>query len=264
MDAAVRKLLPALVAALTVAGCATMRVESDYDREASFVSAGTWAWTEAEVDRAEEIEGAAEAEEEEEIERIDPFLLRRLRRAVATELDARGFREAPGPPADLLVDVVVTDVDELRSQGRYAPSLLLGIGFAFGFGHPLAYSYGAPWAYWPYYSPYYWSYYSPYYGRRYRAYGARAFGFGLSPRFGYAYPYGRYGYRSYGGYPAREVGLAPGSFVIEISDGESGELIWRGWADGALGYAPEGDDMLRFIETTVRRILEDFPPESRR
>ncbi len=55
----------------------------------------------------------------------------------------------------------------------------------------------------------------------------------------------------------------PGSFVVDVVDAESGELIWRGWAERALFFAPEElQDLPAFVEETVGRIMETFPPRS--
>lgn len=56
--------------------------------------------------------------------------------------------------------------------------------------------------------------------------------------------------------------LPPGGFVIDVMDRATGEVVWEGWARGALAYAPgELDALPRFIHDAVHRILEDFPPE---
>lgn len=240
----------ALVAAAVTASCASMRFGHDYDREATFAAATTYDWVET------------PEEELAEVERVNPFIDRRMRRAVDTELEARGFRRVEEGSVDLLVAVTVLDVEGAESwrRGRVSPAFLVGFGFGYGPGL---------WAPWSGYAP--WYGYSPWYGGgfyspwRYR--GVRRFGFGVgaTPYFGYPYGYGSYGpYGAYGGYPDRDLRLAPGSFIVDVMDGESGELVWRGWADGALGFAPDEDELPRFISAVVHRIMERFPPEPER
>ena len=183
------------------ASCAGLRVGHDYDREMSFAGASTYDWVET-------------PDELEDVERINPFIDRRMRRAVDAELEARGFLRAADGPVDLLVAVSVLGVEDgdRGRRGRTSPAFLVGLG--------------------------------------------------VSPYFGYPYGYRAYGpYGAYGGYPDRGLELAPGSFVVDVMDGESGELWWRGWADGALGFAPAEEELPEFIASVVHRIMERFPPE---
>jgi hypothetical protein len=243
-----RSIVFGLLASIVTGACSTMRVGSDYDHEASLSNVITYDWVSL---------GEADEETVAAVDRINPFIDRRLRRAVDSELEARGLHRVREGPVDLLVAIDVLDVDrigEIQRGGGGGVPIVVGFGFGFNPG------------YW--YSPWGWG--SPYgysrfgYGRY--GYGGWGFpavgvslGFGGSPYFGYAAPYGSYGYRSYGGFRSRDLALPPGSFIIDILDGESGELVWRGWAEGALLFSPDVQDLPKFIASTVHRIMEDLP-----
>jgi len=135
---------------------------------------------------------------------------------------------------------------------RVSPAFLFALGFGFGYSP----GFWAPWGYGPF-NP---GYYGPWRSGRFRRVG---FGVGFSPYFGYPYGYGAYGpYGAYGGYRERDLRLPPGSFVVDVMDGESGDLVWRGWAEGALAYAPDEDELPAFIASVVHRIMGRFPPET--
>lgn len=239
-----------LAIAFATASCASLRIGHDYDREATFAAAATYDWVET------------PEEELEEVERVNPFIDRRMRRAVDDELESRGFRRVQERRVDLLVSVTVLDVEaaEGRRRGGVSTALLVGLGFGFGYSP----GFWGPWggyAPWWGYSPWDWDG-GTYSAWRYR--GVRRFGFGVgtTPYFGYPYGYGSYGpYGAWGGYPDRDLRLAPGSFVVDVLDGETGELLWRGWADGALGFAPDEPELPAFISSVINRIMEPFPPE---
>jgi hypothetical protein len=89
-----------------------------------------------------------------------------------------------------------------------------------------------------------------------------SFGVGLG-----SHGYGWWGGYGYGGGFKWSVGylpidgLMPGSLVVDVVDAENGDLIWRGWADRALAFAPEElEDLPAFIEETVGKIMATFPP----
>jgi len=54
----------------------------------------------------------------------------------------------------------------------------------------------------------------------------------------------------------------PGTLVVDVYDARTGELLWRGWAEDAMAYAPEPEHMSEFIEETVGKIMQTFPPET--
>lgn len=236
-----------LALAVASAACSTLRVGSDYDREASFADARTWDWA-----------GVAEGDEAAaEVERINPFIDRRLRRAVEDELEERGLVHVEEGPVDILLAVSVLDAGEIGEyRGRRdSPAVYLGFGFGYNPG------------YW--YSPWGWGY--PYYGYpyRYRRYPWFSYGFptvGVAfgrPYFGYPYAWSGYGYRSLGGVRSRDLALPPGTFIVDVLDGESGDLLWRGWAEGALMFAPDAAEMPAFIASTVHRIMDRLPIDPR-
>lgn len=235
----------ALAAAFVTASCASMRVGHDYDREATFAGAATYDWVET------------PEEELEEVERVNPFIDRRMRRAVDYELVSKGFRRVEEGPVDLLVSVRVLDVEssDRGRRGGASPAILVGLGFGYGPGFWYPWSGYAPWWGYPWYGGY---------GGPWRHRGVRRFGFGVgfTPYFGYPYGYRAYGpYGALGGYRDRDLRLAPGSFIVDVLDGGTGEPLWRGWANGALAFAPDEADLPAFISSVVHRIMERFPPE---
>lgn len=51
-----------------------------------------------------------------------------------------------------------------------------------------------------------------------------------------------------------------GTLVLDIIDGHTGELIWRGWATDKLRSNPKPKDVQRYVASAVEKILERFPP----
>jgi hypothetical protein len=241
----VRTVLITAVAAV-VGACATVSVKSDYDREASFARLHTYDWMETSEETRDEFEA------------VNPFLERRLQRTVDRSLGEHGFQRLTEGDVDFLVTAFITTPPEGSSEGTYASGAGPRVSFGVGIGSGYPYGYGG-WRGYPY------------------GYGARAFPYLGYPygRFGYSgYPYFGYsygfwypvsfavGYHSPLGYLPVD-GLMPGSLVVDIVDAESEDLIWRGWADRALAFAPEElEDLPAFIEETVAKILETFPPGS--
>lgn len=234
------KVLAGLVAVGATVGCASLRVGSDYDRDVSFAARETYDW----VDSPEE--------DAQDVARVNPFIERRLRRAVDDELEFRGYRRVEDGPVDVLVSVSVLDAAEAGRAGVRLGFPLM-VGFSFGF---------APAFYYPGYGYGYRGYLG---SSRYGRYGfGRRVAFGsYRPYFGYPYGYGSFGpYGYYGGGRTGSLeSLAPGTFIIDIIDGDSGELIWRGWANGALSFAPDVDELPDFIGSVVHDIMEEFPPD---
>lgn len=66
-----------LVSALIVAGCATIKINHDYDREADFSRYSTYSWIESEVSAAND----------------NPLVHQRLIRAIDQQLEAKGLRQ---------------------------------------------------------------------------------------------------------------------------------------------------------------------------
>lgn len=72
--------------------------------------------------------------------------------------------------------------------------------------------------------------------------------------FGYHYgPRGRWGRRHLEVHTYKE-----GTLILDFVDPQLEQLIWRGWAVGALENPDQVEEQI--IET-VRKILEEFPPE---
>jgi hypothetical protein len=56
--------------------------------------------------------------------------------------------------------------------------------------------------------------------------------------------------------------LEKGSLVVDMLDGASGNVVWRGHAEGALRFGPS--EIAEQIKTAVEKLLENFPPPARR
>jgi hypothetical protein len=267
-----------LLVSVAVAACSTVRYSADYDQQASFAHFATYGWI------------APTDDEQAALERINPFLERRLQRAVDRELADRGFEASTSSDPDFLVSVypVVARVSQASAgtataqpYGLNRPSRVhVSVGFGVGFGHP--YGFGLP--YWHGFGyPYGFGFGYPY-----------GFGFGYPYGFGFGYPYGSgfgypfgfayrgyrypyYGYRPYGFRPAFFVGysspigrgyapmgaaggLTVGTIVLDVIDARTDELVWRGWAEGALFEAPRSDQLAQYADEVVGKILEGFPP----
>lgn len=245
--------------ALGAAGCSAVRYSADYDRQAPFPEYETYAWS-----TASPAERAA-------LERVSPFLERRLQRAVDRELASRGFLRVPEDEADVLVSVhplvsarAGRASGDSASEDAYAdyrkPGTRVSVGVGIGFGR-----YGYP--YFGYRYPYF-AYY-PYWGFGYTPY----WGFGY-PRYAFGYPY--FGYRAWPAYPTYGAGyysaggigrryprpVVPGTLVVDVLDARSDELVWRGWAEGALLEAPDADELDEYVDGLVAKILRSFPPPS--
>lgn len=59
---------------------------------------------------------------------------------------------------------------------------------------------------------------------------------------------------------ARVIDFEAGTIVLDIVDTRTNRLIWRGWAQQAIGDMLDNPDkMARRIDEAVRRMLERFP-----
>ncbi len=246
-----------VIASLTLAvACSTVRYSADYDRQASFSGFHTYGW-----ETLSEDEQAALA-------RVDPFLERRLQRAVDLQLADRGFVENSQGDPDFWVSVYPVIATQAGGSDRgSAPGYPLavaprsGVNVSVGFGHP--YWFGFP----------YFGFWTPYFGY--------PLGFGYWNRFGYRYPFHGFGpywrhprfgfYPGFGvgyttargvGYPAAGAvsGLGFGTVVVDVTDARTDELVWRGWAEGALQEAPGTNQLTAYIDEVVTKIMKDFPP----
>lgn len=202
-----------------------MRVDADYDPQASFDALRTYDWLDS-------------AEITEELAAISPFLERRIRRAVDQALETRGFAGRAGGEVDFLVTAFVvaptgSDVARCRPPSCARPTVTLGVGFGYPYGYGLRY----PWDRWRYpYVRYPWGY----------AYAYRiGFGYTWLPLY------------------ERPDGRLPGTLVIDVLDASSRELIWRGWAEGVLAELRGTAEQQGPLNEIVAEILERFPPPVR-
>ena len=82
----------------------------------------------------------------------------------------------------------------------------------------------------------------------------------------YGYAYGRYG-RWGMGYPVggysetRVTEYAEGTFILDIVDGKSNELVWRGSAQGRIREKKTPKERDEAVRKTVAAVLEKFPPQ---
>jgi len=266
-----------MAASLTLAvACSTVRYSSDYDSQASFNEFQTYGW-----------EALAE-DEQAALARVNPFLERRLQRAVDIQLADRGFVENSMGNPDFWVSAYPVIPQQAEGSARGSTpgypvavvprsNVSVSFGFGFGFGHPYAfgfpyfgfgfpyYGFGFPYyGFWtPYFgNPYRFGYRNPYFGfGRYGRY--PGFGFGRYPGFGFYPGFGvSYGAARGFGYPAVGAvdGLRFGTVVVDVTDAQTDELVWRGWAEGALQEAPNTDQLTAYIDNVVAKIMKDFPP----
>ena len=258
---AVMSLAAALLVALA-SGCSTVTYSEDFDREVQVAPAATWAWQ------------PLTAAQEQSLTEISPFLQRRIERAVEQEFGGRGFTLVSDGLSDYLVSAyaLLPDRASRPSNGttlseydvRSRAPLTVSVGFGVGFGrrpYGLRYPYGLGslgYGFWPavsYWNPYSWYYGAAWgWGRPYFGYR----GYGWRPGFGY-------GVFSMGGYGRGAVigsgDRGPGTLVIDVIVGASGDVVWQGLAKGALLDMPSGEDLDAYVDQVVGRTLQGFPPE---
>jgi hypothetical protein len=234
---------------LAVAACSTVRYSADYDRQAEFARLRTYDWV------------LPTEDEQAALERISPFLERRLQRAVEQELAEGGFVRVTDGDPDFWVSVypvVPSRDDPAWGRGaRRGPRLNVTVGFAVGFGRPYRYGYGYP-----------------YYGFQYPYFGYPHFVMGGYPFFAFTYsPFGYPAYRLYPGFAAGYYpgggyaysgaaldGLQPGTLIVDVIDVQADALVWRGWAEGAFLEAPPADKIAEYVDEVVAKIMKGFPP----
>lgn len=120
-----RPLLLALACTVTLAGCQSSRVVTDYDQSVDFTRYQQYSWL-------DERSGASD--------QFDPLLAKRVRDAISSELQARGFSEnAAG--ADFLVRFFVASsaaVSEPKMRGGVGMGSFGGsVGMGVSLGFPL-------------------------------------------------------------------------------------------------------------------------------
>ncbi|MEO6348533.1 MAG: DUF4136 domain-containing protein [Aquaticitalea sp.] len=113
-------MVPAVLLLMAVASCSSVRVASDYDKNANFDQYKTFAFYKTGIDKAE----------------ISDLDKRRILRAIETELMAKGFTKSENP--DMLVSIFTKAREQVNVYNN-------------GFG---PYGYGWGW------SPFYWNNYN--------------------------------------------------------------------------------------------------------
>jgi hypothetical protein len=218
------QLLALMGATSLIASCAPYNVRTDYDDEVSFSQFRTFAW----MDTTRRREGETD----------NPFLERRVKRAVETVMAERGLSPAEGTQADVLVTAFVVGPSSYdRSGSRWlgsgcGPSLSVWFAPRYSFGYRRRYSpFFFPSAYWP-----------------------DPWGYACSYRVGYGY-----GWLPLYGSPGRQMA---GTLVVDILDREKHELLWRGTAEGALIDARRTDQQQESIDKIVREVLKEYPPKN--
>jgi hypothetical protein len=77
-------------------------------------------------------------------------------------------------------------------------------------------------------------------------------GYACSYRIGYGY-----GWLPLYSSPGRQMA---GTLVIDVLDGKTRELLWRGTAEGALIDTRRSDQPQEAIDKIVREVLKEYPP----
>lgn len=219
-----RSQLAAMGAATILLSCAPYQVHTDYDEKVAFDTKRTFAWMDSTRPRDERTD--------------NPFLERRVKRAVETVMGERGLTTADTSRADVLVTAFVvgpTRADRLASRGlgtMCGPTLSMWLGPRYPFGYSRR---GSRW----YFPGTYWS---------------NPWGYACSYRIGYGY-----GWLPLYGAPGYQLA---GTLVVDILDGESHELLWRGSAEGALIDSRRSDQTQEEIDRIVREVLKEYPPKN--
>lgn len=115
----ITKIIPVLMLFVLVASCSSVKVASDYDKNADFNQYKTFAFYKTGIDKAE----------------ISDLDKRRILRAIESELMAKGFTKSENP--DMLVSIFTKSRDKVNVYNNN-----------YGYG---PYGYGWGW------SPYYWN-----------------------------------------------------------------------------------------------------------
>ncbi len=111
-----------LVSVLWVAGCASLRVQTDYDPQASFAQLGTYSW----IDQTVEVGGNPAVN--------STLVERRIRDAVDNALRRMGYGRVTTDSADFRVAYSIVSEQQSTVDARY------GYG-AYGYGSRLSYRY---------------------------------------------------------------------------------------------------------------------------
>ncbi len=225
---------------LAIAGCASLKVRTDYDELASFAELRTYDWVDQGVheplvaDNGDGYSTNGNGSGSAEPAIHSPILGRRIRGEIDSELARLGYRRDVSGAPDFRVAFKVltekeTDTYSGGYGGSYSPYSFGHGGFGHGgFGHG-GFGHG---------------------GFGHGGFGHGGFGhFGLSPYYGSSY---------YG--PAIVRQYVQGTLVLDIVDGRTNELIWRGWATDRLDDDPKPKQVRHYVTAAVQKILEEFPP----
>lgn len=213
----------AIGAAAILLSCNPYQVRTDYDDEVSFSQFRTFAWMDSTRRREDDA--------------ANPFLERRVKRAVETVMSERGLTAADSSSADVLVTAFVMGPTSYDRSGSHWMGSGCGPTLSVWFAPRYRYGYrrfGSPW-FFP------------------GAY-ANPWGYACSYRIGYGY-----GWMPLYGSPGRQMA---GTLVVDIMDREKHELLWRGSAEGALIDTRRSDQQQEQIDAIVREVLREYPPKS--
>ncbi len=97
----------ALCLAITLGGCSSFSVRTDYDDEADFAALKSFAW----VDPPDSAQASPFADND--------LLRKRVRQAVVRVLSSKGYREVEAADADFLVTFHVTIENRVRTHNSY-------------------------------------------------------------------------------------------------------------------------------------------------
>ena len=224
-----------VAAAVLLGSCSPYQVHTDYDEKVSFSGKRTFAWLDSTRQDSTRRDSTRMRRGD---ETTNPFLERRVKRAVELVMAERGLTEVEANRADVLVTAFVigpTREDRLASRWvgtTCGPSISVWFGRSYPFGYSRR---GSPW----FYPGAYWR--DPWgYACSYRM----GFGYGWMPLYG-----------------TRGARL-DGTLVVDILDGETHELLWRGSAEGALIDTRRSDQSQEDIDRIVREVLREYPPKS--
>jgi hypothetical protein len=210
-----------LAGAVVLSGCTPYQVHTDYDREVSFSRLETFAWMDSARTRDEQSG--------------NPFLERRVKRAVERTMTERGMTSTDAQSADLLVTAFVIGPSQADRRSTRSGGLTCGPSMSVWFGprYPFGFSRrSSPW----FFGGPYWQ---------------NPWGYACAYRIGYGY-----GWLPLYDSPGRRLA---GTLVIDILDTESHELLWRGSAEGALLDPRRSDQSQEEIDLIVREVLKKFP-----
>ncbi len=210
--------LAVLLSMLALSACGTaIKSTVDVADRADFAGLNTYAWM---TDQLTSELRAVESD-------LNPLHERRIRVAVETELERKGYSEAARDEADFVVFVRLAVTDRLQVRQFYGG---YGYGYYPGYRHHSGFS----------------------------RYGHHS---GFS-RYGHHSGFSRYGHHSgfspYG--PSVSVQtVTEGTLVVDIFDNRSKEAIWHGSASKRLAQA---DDAVELIDQAVAALLESLPDQS--